>query len=501
MKRIISIFLASVMIISAVLCVDLSALATDVEVSNRAEWLSKLTQVYDMTVEEDNYPDNYFSDLSSDSPYYRDIMVAAEFGLIDIEAGEAVNPEGDITREFAAQTLNFCAGWELEKGEDFTYSFADYESCAYPDDDQIAVDHKWIALDNGNFLPDQKVTAAEIETMLADAQETLKGDEVDENYESTFEYNDGVVEVPANTAVDFNDNEVVIHSTNYNIKENSTFVVYSNGIPVVYTAVEVTNNGDSLTIKTSDDVDENAVEDIDMQETVDFNASDFVPAEGFEVVGSSSSYSKSGAKKANPSITLSFKKEISDDKTFSFNVKLSDIKLSAKICTKDKSATVKATYKIDYDFEGKLEAFNINNYLPDSFGSVPFAGIGFVEFKPDISVSGKIKLGETFFAESGITVDGGGIHSISSFKKQRFSISLEAKLTIGVKVEIGVKILILKAGVYAKVGVTAKVTSTANVDTSGNYLHCLTLSAYLHFTLGAEVELDFIAWKFNSKIY
>ncbi|MBQ8980588.1 MAG: S-layer homology domain-containing protein, partial [Eubacterium sp.] len=395
MKRIISIFLASVMIISAVLCVDLSALATDVEVSNRAEWLSKLTQVFDMTVEEDNYPDNYFSDLSSDSPYYRDIMVAAEFGLIDVEAGDPVNPDGDITREFAAQTLNFCAGWELEKDDDFTYSFADYESCAYPDDDQIAVDHKWIALDgDNNFNPDQKVTAAEIETMLADAQETLKGDEVDENYESTFEYNDGVVEVPADTAVDFNENEVVIHSTEYDIKENSPFVVYSNGIPVVYTAVKVTNNGDSLTVKTSDDVDGEVVEDIDMQEAFDVNASDFIPAEGYEIIGESSAKSSTKGVKspAKNSIKLSKQIYLIGGNSVNVEIKISDMKFSTKQNNKDKSFTAYATCDMDISVDAEFNFTDIDKDIDDELGdigTIPIAGIGYFEFKPSFNIQGK----------------------------------------------------------------------------------------------------------------
>ena len=98
MKRIISIILSLVISTSAVLCVDLSAFATELNISNRAEWLSQLTHIFDMTVEEDNYPDNYFSDLSSDSEYYHDILLAAEFGLINVEAGDPVNPNGDITR-------------------------------------------------------------------------------------------------------------------------------------------------------------------------------------------------------------------------------------------------------------------------------------------------------------------------------------------------------------------------------------------------------------------
>ena len=502
MKKLLSIILSICMLLSITAGLDFSALAAEHNVTNRAEWLSALTETFDMTVEEDNYPDNYFSDLSSDSEYYYDVLLAVEFGLVDIEAGGAVDPEGDVTREFASQTLNFCLGWELDKADDFSYSFADWESCAYPDDDQIAVDHNWLELDgNNNFNPDQKVTGSEINNMLDDAAQTIKGDEIDENYDSTYEYKDDVIEISADTAVDFNDNEVVIHSTNYNIKTNDTFVVYSNGVPVVYTAKNIVNNGNSLTVKTSDEVEEEAVEDIEMQEAIDVDIDDFIPAEGYEVESQSGAYSKSGSpKKAAPSIKLKFERELGDNKNVSFGVKISDIKLTAKISTSNKKATVKASYKIDYSLNGELEFFNLSNYLPDSFGTIPIAGIGFIEFKPEISVSGSINFGETFSIVAGFSVDSKGLHNLTSFKKEKFHMSCEAELTIGIKIEAGVRLLVLKAGIYGKVGVTGNAKAEYSSGLNGNHPNCLTLTVYLHLTLGAEVEVNFVFWKINKKI-
>lgn len=93
MKKVISVILSTIILVSSVLCVDLTAMANQINIDNRAEWLSQLVKTFDMTVESDDYPDNYFSDLSEDSPYYKDILVATEFGLVDIEAGDPVNPK------------------------------------------------------------------------------------------------------------------------------------------------------------------------------------------------------------------------------------------------------------------------------------------------------------------------------------------------------------------------------------------------------------------------
>ena len=74
-----------------------SAVYAEDRTITRAQWLHELVELFDMTVEEDNYPDNYFSDISADDSYYRDIMVATEFGLVDVEAGYELLPDNPVT--------------------------------------------------------------------------------------------------------------------------------------------------------------------------------------------------------------------------------------------------------------------------------------------------------------------------------------------------------------------------------------------------------------------
>lgn len=47
-------------------------------------------------------------------------MVACEFGMIDLEAGEEFRPEDAVTREFAAQTMNTMLGFVPET-DSYTY--------------------------------------------------------------------------------------------------------------------------------------------------------------------------------------------------------------------------------------------------------------------------------------------------------------------------------------------------------------------------------------------
>ena len=109
-------------------------------------------------------PDNYFSDVTADMANYRDILLAVEFGVIDLDAGEAFEPDKPATREFAAQTLNFCLEFQLDNDTTYTYSEAEEVSC--PDDIQVAVNRGWFALYGNDFLPKQCITAAEAEVKV-----------------------------------------------------------------------------------------------------------------------------------------------------------------------------------------------------------------------------------------------------------------------------------------------------------------------------------------------
>ena len=162
----------------------------------RAEWISSIVETFQMTVESDAaMPDNYFSDVTSDDSCYYDLLLAVEFGVIDIEAGEAFEPNKAVTREFAAQTLNFALGFRLGR-ERRSIPMPKAAEVAYPDDIQIAVNRGWFALSGGNFLPEREITAAEAAAMLADAKNVLSEEAVDENYNSTYEFAEGVIVVP-----------------------------------------------------------------------------------------------------------------------------------------------------------------------------------------------------------------------------------------------------------------------------------------------------------------
>ena len=162
----------------------------------RAEWLHDLAVVFDMSVESDAVPDNYFSDLESSHPYYNDIMLTVEFGVVDVEAGGNIFVDDLVSRDFAVTTLNFCLGYQAS--DEDTYTFSDSSECSSPTDALIAVEHGWVELIDNKFMPELPITSDEAKKMLDNAASVLDVSDIDANYDSKYVFQDDVIVVPEN---------------------------------------------------------------------------------------------------------------------------------------------------------------------------------------------------------------------------------------------------------------------------------------------------------------
>lgn len=105
---------------AAFIAMPATAMADEPEVS-RAQWVHKIVETFDVTIEQAVYPEEYFTDISEDDPYYEDFVLALEFGIIDEPLGGEVRPMDAATRDFAAHTLNYCLGYQLQE-EGYTFS-------------------------------------------------------------------------------------------------------------------------------------------------------------------------------------------------------------------------------------------------------------------------------------------------------------------------------------------------------------------------------------------
>ena len=106
---------------AGIICWKEGSTAQAADTVSREEWVSLLKETFQMKIEDGLMPDDYYTDVTqSGTSYYEDIMTAVNFGVIDLEAGEKFRPKETATREFAAQTLNFCLGYE--PGEELSYT-------------------------------------------------------------------------------------------------------------------------------------------------------------------------------------------------------------------------------------------------------------------------------------------------------------------------------------------------------------------------------------------
>ena len=241
----------------------------------RLEWLKALTSTFGLAVEEDNYPDNYYSDIDTSSADYYDVMLATEFGLVDVEAGEALRPNEAATREFAAHTLNLCMGYVLEEEN---YTFAESAAVTYPEDIQVAINQGWLALSNGNFLPEQALAQEEKAAMIAAAQAVLAGDE-NHPENNTYAFKDSVIVLPENTEIQTIDEDTIsIIGCPVEISVGDIFGCMCDGIPLAWKAAEVRTDGDETVISISAANTEDVFEEINVSREQEIDLTKLQPA-------------------------------------------------------------------------------------------------------------------------------------------------------------------------------------------------------------------------------
>ena len=490
-KRLIIISLALTMLCAAIPAGINAFAAGDV---TRAEWVSQLVAAFDMTVEnDDNMPDNYFSDISEDMPYYRDILLAVEFGVINIEAGEPFRPDEPATREFAAQTLNSCLLFQLGEGEGYT--FAESGSVTYPDDIQVAINRGWFKLSGNSFMPNQAVTTAEMTAMLDDAKAVLASEVIDENHQNTFEFAEGVIEVPqtANTSITA-DNTVTITDYDPKIKAGDIFVVYTGGLPVALKATNIKIDGNITTIAASKEGAEGAIvsadaegvidvdlENIEAPEPVTFQVYNTVTAasEDFTVEAAGIHYDKK-----TKTLTATQKIKLGSSAAGSVTAKLSSIKLHHKFSNKEAYITANSTVTTDISFD-----FADYAGIPSSLtlGTVPIAGVGSITLSMEYSMKGGVTMVWNGTIKAGFSYSDHEFRLIKSYKKTGFSFTAEVDIKAGVKIYADIDVFFAKGSVWATVGV--RMNAKLNSYDSGSPQTCLTIKGYLYAQVGANASI------------
>ena len=464
----------------------------------RAEWIHNLTQVFEMTVEGDNYPDNYYSDITAANSCYRDIMVATEFGVIEVEAGQKICPDDALTREFAAYTLNYCLGFKLED-ETYTYSDVDRVTDKYRPDVQIALNRGWFTLINGEFLPETPVTASEAGVMLNDAKLWIDATKIDESHRNSFEYDSEYIEVPRETSVEVDEDGLVkIYDETVSISKGDKFIVYQNELPQAFKAGTVEIIGDVIHITTEQlDINE-ALTEADAQGVSESDLGLVEPADGVDVYYEEETETVEFAEPSSMSYN-SFSRAMM--RAISGNKKVKSVKLSKKIggnCKVDaKLSSLRVEYRIDgindiyvaVTGDAQVTAtgsFSNSGTSSITLGTINVGGIADVKIQAKMLVTGKIVITYGTDFTAGVHYTAGGFRLVKSFHKKSFTIASEIQMTTGLEASVNVdKIPGIRGKIYAEIG--AKTTVSSKMRPSGNPSLCMHVVSYLYAEAGVSV--------------
>lgn len=471
----------------------------------RAEWLHDLAVVFEMTVEDDNYPDNYFADLTFESEYYHDILLTVDFGVVNIEAGQKLFPNEPLTRSFAAATLNYCLGFKLDEGAEYTFTESSNALFAeLKDDFQTALNRGWFITVNGDFKPEQTVTEEESRLMLDDAAAVLAVELYVGPEENDFEFADYVVQMPANVLAEVGDNQVTLR--NYGTKALSagdTFVFFKNGYPYIYKAENVKKSANTLIITVTSAPD-GAVISGSTKGDVEVDISMFEPAD--EVTVTKPTPPDASVMSSNSKIneTINAKKTIKLGNGLSVTVEcdLSNLVLHKDIGFFQDTNYVSVTGNISLKGNAEIDFVELaNGKSTISLGRIYYGPL-FVDVSVTVSLKGGVIVNYKGNFEAGVAYsNSSGFRVLKSFSKRSSSIAAYIKGGLGVKLSMGIELgSLLKADLYAEVGFKFDMRQTNYGQGKPSY--CRNLEAYLYASIGATAKFDLLIIKKSfSKSY
>ena len=460
----------------------------------RAEWMEDLVLLFGMSIPTDEYPDIYFPDISEETAYFDAIMTAVKYGVVNIEAGDDFEPERALTREFAAQTLNFCLGMQKAAAD---YTYGDIGAVEYRDDAQVAVEQGWFALVDGDFIPEQEVTADEATAMINSVQAVLDMRNT-ENGIAEFEFADYVKVIPSSADVastfdlDMGSTTITISGWDGTLEAGDTFAFYSGDYAFVYGVEKVASTGDAICVTTQDapagaildyayagEVDLTLTPDLRDNEPVTLMSADGDPVT-FGEVQLLSSHKNS----------ISFSRNFTKGNGLGVKGKLQgtvkDIKLDTKFLGKNKyftlSGTIEVSSTMDLDFMDDPAADSL------FLGGMSLGPFGYVGLELSLKMAAKI--GCTFTADFklGLDYQGGNISYINELNTRNSCLTAEGtastQLALAARLEFGAN-----GFAAVRLGAGPKMEAKLKQYHTGTPEQCITLTGYLYAGFEAEAKL------------
>lgn len=465
----------------------------------KSQWLHNLVVVFGIDQEEYLLPDNYYADLSEEHEFYKDVLMAVDCGLVNLEEGEMFYPDAVLNRDFAVSTLNAALGYQL--GEDDSLTFSDVSDCSDANSAQIALERGWVNLIDGKFVPTKKVTYDEAAFMLGDALGIVENDYVNPDYESSYDFLSDVKVVPS-AVFATKDADGTVHITDcpIDIYENDKFAVYFNGIPNVYTAktVELVDNETVITCLATDF--EDAFTSVDAEGVLGFDSFEFVPEEGVDIkfvddTSAGSSFSTAKLKNINAPVTLTMG---GVDVTIDVTIKKPQIEYYVK---SDKvKVALSGDYEIEYSAEvNMLEAGGLEKSIPLFACNV--LGVG--TFKISVNVDFTAKAGGFIKGRfvTGLECEKDkSIRAIKQFTKKDCYDEFEGSTKISLKASLSTTDMpCVSASVYAAVGYKSSVNKKVYNDGKAPHI-CEHRKAYIFADYGLTASVQIGIWKQEEKI-
>ena len=457
---------------------------------SRGAWISAMVDTLSLSVDKSQYPDNYYSDISTDSPYYDDIMIATAYGLISVTEGTPFEPDAAATRNFAAETAVFLVGFQ-SKG---SVSFADEAQCANPTAAKVAVERGWISLSGGNFCPDQEITAAEKDAILADCLSARESTKVDSYYDSKFNFKENVfVFDPSVVAELVDDSTVKIYEPDATVQTGDLIAVYTWEIPTVFKVATVTKQEDCLLVTGQIQKLEDNVDSMDAEGSVTVDLLDVQPAEGVTATYIFTDQTQTQSLSYARTMVARGQKRIRDvvlNKTINLgtNINIQITGLLSDLVVDYRLNAIPGNADVLVALSGK-ESVTVNGDVSvnwsDTLASLPIEGIGSLEITSSLKVeagitsttSGRFRVGVSYTSND-------GLQAIREYVPESFTLDAETKGTMRVRAQLGLAdwFPMISGYAYAEAGYT--VEALRNTVSGRTPETCIELSSWTFVTIG-----------------
>ena len=461
----------------------------------KIKWIHMLSEKFNGSEVTENIE---IKDMDQKDEFYSDAVWAIGKGLVSLDKEGNLNPTETVSKGFSAYTLSSCLDIQPEDSTTEADVSAIPKEAEYYAYDVIAVSRGWFIPDGEAFDDSQPVTEEETSRMLADAETILSMQEsvTDGNStdsEGTYEFQEDVIEVPAEENVTISENEedteVKIQDSDTEIKEGDTFIVYQDSLPIAYEAQEVEYQGGDAVISASRADDAAYGEDINEQGTLQLNAAnaEFTPADGVEVLTDTFALD-SKVEYKNGKLVLSISKGES-----SINVTLSNMALKYSVTKEGTMMALAGNWAVTTEMVARDDIIDL---FEKPIGQIRIYGVGVIklQFRFGMSLSTKVSCSGTFTAGVSTLSDGTvrGIHEFTASDSS--SIQIKGKIEFTLRISGGLDVLVMHGLVYGDIGMTTEASTTQhNVDDDNDgkmeTITCDDIQEYFVLKVGYSVKV------------